>query len=315
MDGDGCGKVEYCSMALTIDSVLDDSFPDLVFHSHNQNKPTAERTNAVDTARTFFQMENTLLTMMRYVLLLLVVLTCFSECLLPVDARLHEQQQLRDTTDVVPLPNNNNYSNISMCERIHPEELPAECLCREKPPLGLVVECLKVFNSTFFNDTIGLKIDLDPCNPEGSSCSIDVTERNNNIDYPIERIRAGEEQDFPIPGLAVVVPGLGHVGMDVVSHDDDDDDDDTISPRRNDLKGILFYSLHDTVFSHSNVLPLIGFCSFFCFCHDYYRPSTLPEIPACSFSKLASTPAWPWPNKLSVRPPFLASIPFSRGMS
>ena len=206
----------YNYMALTIDSVLDDPFPDLVFHSHNQNKPTAERRNAVDTARTFFQMENTLLTMMRYVLLLLVVLTCLSGCLLPVDARLHEQQQLRDTTDVVSLPNNNNYSNISMCERIHPEDLPAECLCREKPPLGLLVECLKVFNSTFFNDTIGLKIDLDPCNPEGSSCSIDVTERNNNIDYPIERIRAGEEQDFPIPGLAVVVPGLGHVGMDVV---------------------------------------------------------------------------------------------------
>mmetsp|Transcript_8693 Transcript_8693/g.11515 ORF Transcript_8693/g.11515 Transcript_8693/m.11515 type:complete len:211 (-) Transcript_8693:270-902(-) len=106
-------------------------------------------------------------------------------------------------------------TNVSMCEKIHPEDLPEECFCREKPPLGLVVECLKVFNSTFFNDTIGMKIDLDPCNEEGSSVSIDVTERNNNIDYPIERIKAGEEEDFPIPGLAIIVPGFGHVGVDV----------------------------------------------------------------------------------------------------
>jgi len=105
-----------------------------------------------------------------------------------------------------------------MCDYIHPDDLPDECACHEKPPLGLVVECLKTFNGTssWFNDTIGLKIDLEPCNTDiGASLSIDITERNRGIDYPIERIHAGEERDYPIPGLAVIVPGLGHLGMDV----------------------------------------------------------------------------------------------------
>lgn len=66
-----------------------------------------------------------------------------------------------------------------------------------------------------FNDTIGLEIIISPCDPEGASVSIDVTERNYNIEYPISGIRADEEQDYPIPGLAIIVPGLGHVGLDV----------------------------------------------------------------------------------------------------
>ena len=102
-----------------------------------------------------------------------------------------------------------------MCERIHPENLPPECLCTEPWPYSLVVECVKPFNTTLLNDTIGMKIVLDPCNPDGASLSIDVTERNHGIDYPITGIHAGEEHDYPIPGLAIVVPGLGHVGMDV----------------------------------------------------------------------------------------------------
>lgn len=103
----------------------------------------------------------------------------------------------------------------SFCARIHPEELPEECACSEPFPYSLVITCLKPFNSTYFNDTIGMKIVINPCDPDGASVSIDVTERNHNIDYPISGIRADEEQDYPIPGLAIVVPGLGHVGMDV----------------------------------------------------------------------------------------------------
>ena len=102
-----------------------------------------------------------------------------------------------------------------MCERIHPEDLPEECSCHDKPPLGLVVNCLKEFDSEFFNDTIGMSIDVDPCNPQGSSVSVYVTELNHHISYAIASVRAGEEKDFPIPGLSIIVPGLGHVGIDV----------------------------------------------------------------------------------------------------
>ena len=106
-------------------------------------------------------------------------------------------------------------NSTSLCERIHPDELPNECTCSEPGPYSLVIECDKHFNSTMFNDTIGMKIVINPCDPEGASVSIDVTEQEHNIDYPISGIRANEESDYPIPGLAVVVPGLGHIGMDV----------------------------------------------------------------------------------------------------
>ncbi len=90
--------------------------------------------------------------------------------------------------------------NSSMCEHIHPDELPEECSCREPRPFSLVIECLKTFNSTFLNDTIGMKIDLDPCNPEGAKLSLDVTEKEHNIDYTLVGIVAGESKNVPIPG-------------------------------------------------------------------------------------------------------------------
>ena len=105
--------------------------------------------------------------------------------------------------------------NPSLCERIHPENLPDECSCSEPGHLGLIIECDKVFNSTFFNDTIGIKLDLEPCNPDGSSLSLDITEQEHDIDYVITGIKAGEDQNYPIPGLAVMVPGVGHLGLDV----------------------------------------------------------------------------------------------------
>lgn len=103
----------------------------------------------------------------------------------------------------------------SMCEHIRPDELPEECICSEPRPYALVIECVKTFNSTFFNDTIGMKIDLDPCNAEGSKMSLDVTEKEHHIDYPIAGISAGESKKIPIPGLAMIVPGVGNVGLDV----------------------------------------------------------------------------------------------------
>ena len=88
----------------------------------------------------------------------------------------------------------------SMCEHIRPDELPDECICSEPSPYSLVLECVKAFNSTYFNDTIGMKINLDPCNEDGSKMSLDVTEKEHHIDYPIAGLRAGESKNIPIPG-------------------------------------------------------------------------------------------------------------------
>jgi len=103
----------------------------------------------------------------------------------------------------------------TMCEHINPDDLPEECSCRDDWPFSLVIECLKTFNSTYFNDTIGMKIDLDPCNEDGAKLSLDVTEMKHHIEYPIAGVRAGESKNIPIPGLAMIVPGIGNVGVDV----------------------------------------------------------------------------------------------------
>ena len=109
-----------------------------------------------------------------------------------------------------------NKNSTSACDAIHPEDLPEECTCREPGPLSLVIECDKEFNSMYLNDTIGIKIDLDPCNELGSSMSLDITERNHDIEYTIAGIQAGEEKNIPIPGLSIAVPTIGHMGVDAV---------------------------------------------------------------------------------------------------
>jgi hypothetical protein len=116
---------------------------------------------------------------------------------------------------IVPANSNNN---TSMCERIHPEELPEECTCLDNTagPFSLVIACLKPFDSPLFNDTVGIKLVVEPCNEEGSSISIDITDVEKNIDYPISQIHAGEKEIYPIPGLSIGVPLIGHVGVDAV---------------------------------------------------------------------------------------------------
>jgi len=106
-------------------------------------------------------------------------------------------------------------TNRSACDLIHQEDLPEECSCTEPDPFGLVIQCLKPFESLFFNDTIGMRINLDPCNPSGSSLSLDVTEEEHNIDITIVDVRAGEEQNFPIPGVSIAIPKIGHMGVDI----------------------------------------------------------------------------------------------------
>ena len=109
---------------------------------------------------------------------------------------------------------NSNIKKKSLCDRLHPEELPQECICREAGNLHVVVDCIKPFNSTYFNDTIGMSMDIDICNENGSSVTVDVTEKKHHIDFPIEAIRAGEEKNIPIPGLSIIVPAIGSFGVD-----------------------------------------------------------------------------------------------------
>lgn len=104
-------------------------------------------------------------------------------------------------------------SNQTMCERIHPDELPKECVCRDLT-LGLVIECDKHFENEIFNDTVGMVITIDPCNAMGSSVSLAIAERKHHIDYEIAGLRAGEEKNIPIPGWSIIVPSVGHVGVD-----------------------------------------------------------------------------------------------------
>ena len=105
-------------------------------------------------------------------------------------------------------------NSTSLCDHLRPEELPEECVCSEPGPLSLVIACNKKFNSTYFNDTIGMKIDIDPCNSDGSRMTLDITEQDHHIDYTIAGVKAGEEKNIPIPGLSIIVPVVGHLGVD-----------------------------------------------------------------------------------------------------
>ena len=108
-----------------------------------------------------------------------------------------------------------------LCERIG--DLPPECACRDGPavaaeygPLSLVVECLRPFDSSLFNDTVGLSLLVQPCSDPGSSVSLNVTDLDRSIDYTVAHVGAGEREVYPIPGLSIGVPSLGHLGVDAV---------------------------------------------------------------------------------------------------
>ena len=123
-----------------------------------------------------------------------------------------EKEQIHDPEEksvTKPFHNENN----TLCDIVN-TDLPEECLCRDHN-LGMMVDCVKVFNSTFLNDTIGMRLDFDPCDPVAAHLSLDVTEKNHNIDYPISQIAANEEHNYPIPGLAVHIPGVMNLGLDV----------------------------------------------------------------------------------------------------
>lgn len=103
----------------------------------------------------------------------------------------------------------------SSCDKF--DNLPDECDCQNGvSPHSLFIECLKPYNNTFLNDTIGIKLVIEPCDPKGSRVALDVTDTAHDIDFAISEIRAGEKKIIPIPGIAVAVPEIGHIGVDAV---------------------------------------------------------------------------------------------------
>ncbi|CAB9527660.1 expressed unknown protein (Partial), partial [Seminavis robusta] len=110
----------------------------------------------------------------------------------------------------------------SFCDRVNTTGISKDCSCRngnetasDEGPLSFVVECERAFESMVFNDTIGLKLVVAPCDQAGSSVSFNVVEKNHNLDYEISGIHAGDEVNYPIPGVSAIVPGIGHIGIDV----------------------------------------------------------------------------------------------------
>lgn len=125
---------------------------------------------------------------------------------------LRSQDQQQSTLLAAPIPGRSKNPQ-SACDRF--DDLPEECVCNELPHHHLEVECLKPFESSFLNDTVGILLDFDICNPQGSQLDIDLVERDYNITYTIAGVHAGEENNYPIPGWSIIIPGLGHLGMDV----------------------------------------------------------------------------------------------------
>ena len=150
-----------------------------------------------------------------FTLTLLSVAGCSASTLIENEVQQEQQQAVHSSLrqeqqrDLLQLPN-----NVTGCDAIHADELPEECICTDPGPYSIVVQCLKKFESEHWNDTIGMKIDIDPCNVDGSSISLDITELNHDIEYPIAGIRAGENKNIPIPGCSIIVPGIGNVGLD-----------------------------------------------------------------------------------------------------
>jgi hypothetical protein len=104
-------------------------------------------------------------------------------------------------------------SNESICERLY--DIPEECDCTEPAPMSAVIACTKTFRHEYFNDTIGMAVNLLPCDPEGAKLTVDTTELKHGIDYTVAGVKAGETKNFPIPGLSIIVPTIGHLGVDV----------------------------------------------------------------------------------------------------
>jgi len=64
-------------------------------------------------------------------------------------------------------------------------------------------------------DKIGIRLDVKPCAEPEAYVNVAVTEANHNLSYSIAGIKAGQEEDIPLPGVSIDIPKVGNAGVDV----------------------------------------------------------------------------------------------------
>jgi len=64
-----------------------------------------------------------------------------------------------------------------------------------------------------FSDHFGVKVNILPCD-KAARVDLEVTESKHNINYTIAGVKAGQSQNWPIPGLIIGIPKIGSADVD-----------------------------------------------------------------------------------------------------
>jgi hypothetical protein len=118
---------------------------------------------------------------------------------------------------------NNPKKDDGLCEYIA-DYLPSFCSCEDKQYGGIAQCSVNVLDL----DTIGVKLDIEPCG-DPLTVSLEVTESDLGIDYPITGLTAGEDEDIPIPGLSWDLPVIGSAGANMAVKIDGNIEDVTLT--------------------------------------------------------------------------------------
>jgi len=124
----------------------------------------------------------------------------------------------RNTNVTMPLAGNNNAIQrhalvraLDVCSFIQPK-LPSYCTCQNGDAHSALIAC----DVNFFGvSDIQLAARLTPCSVP-ATISFEVIEKLLHIDFKIASLRAGVDEEIPVPGLALIVPGVGDVGIHVL---------------------------------------------------------------------------------------------------
>jgi hypothetical protein len=99
---------------------------------------------------------------------------------------------------------------VSMCAYIK-SILPSFCTCVDGALFRSTLQCSVNFLKL---DTIGVKAILAPCDTV-PFITLDITEKDHHIDFPIASLASGTTKTIPIPGLSVAIPDFGNAGVNV----------------------------------------------------------------------------------------------------
>ena len=105
------------------------------------------------------------------------------------------------------LPQPSGPTNLDICGLVAPV-LPSFCQCADSGSSSNITCSINFLDI----DTIGVQVLMNPCTPP-ASISMDIVEADMGIDYPIADLVAGIKKQIPVPGLNVIVPELGTLGV------------------------------------------------------------------------------------------------------